>query len=317
MDSLPLRYRPLNMFASFLPSEVKLLKEPISIALVQSIKRQLIATSLSQQAMPQGGFAGGIATAYVHQGRGGTPILLLHGFDSSVLEFRSLVPLLAAHNETWAVDLLGFGFTERITGIPYSPPAIKTHLYHFWKTLINQPVMLVGASMGGAAAIDFTLTYPDAVKQLVLINSVGFSGDFPLGQFLFPPLDYLAVEFWRQRKLQALFLGSTFGNLEPSSIEAIRCSALHLEMPGWHEAMITFMKSGGYSNLVDKIAQIDKPTLILWSEADETLGIDDAVKFQRAIAHSQLIWLKNCGHVPQLEQPKITAEHLLAFQKTS
>lgn len=303
------------MFASFLPSEVKYLKEPNSIALAQSIERQPIFTPLSR-AIPQGGNACSIATAYVHQGKGGTPILLLHGFDSSVLEFRSLIPLLAAHKETWAVDLLGFGFTERITGIAYSPPAIKTHLYHFWN-LINQPVMLVGASMGGAAAIDFTLTYPDAVKQLVLINSVGFSGDFPLGRFLFPPLDYLAVEYWRQRKLQALFFGSTFGNLELGSIEAIRCSVLHLEMPGWHEAMITFMKSGGYSNLVDKIAQIDKPTLILWSEADKTLGIDDAVKFQRAIAHSQLIWLKNCGHVPQLEQPEITAEHLLAFQRNS
>ena len=166
--------------------------------------------------------------------------------------------------------------------------------------------------MGGATAIDFTLTYPDAVKQLVLINSVGYSGDFPVGRFLFPPLDYLAVEYWRQRKVQALFFGSTFGNLEPTTIEAIRCAVLHLEMPGWHEAMITFMKSGGYGDLADKIAQIDKPTLILWGEFDETLGVDDALKFQRAIAHSQLIWLRNCGHVPQLEQPQTTAEHLLA-----
>ena len=291
------------MFASFLPPEVKLLTEFTSIALAQSIKRQPIATPLSQQS---------IATSYVLQGKGGTPIVLLHGFDSSVLEFRRLIPLLAPNNETWAVDLLGFGFTERIAGISFSPLAIKTHLYHFWKTLIDQPVMLVGASMGGATAIDFTSAYPHAVKQLVLINSVGYTGDFPLGRFLFPPLDYLAVEYWRQRKVQALFFGGTFGNLEPTIIEAIRCAVLHLEMPGWHEAMITFMKSGGYSDLADKIAQIDKPTLILWGEFDETLGVDDALKFQRAIAHSQLIWLRNCGHVPQLEQPQTPAEHLLA-----
>ena len=291
------------MFASFLPPEVKLLTEFTSIALAQSIKRQPIATPLSQQS---------IATSYVLQGKGGTPIVLLHGFDSSVLEFRRLIPLLAPNNETWAVDLLGFGFTERIAGISFSPLAIKTHLYHFWKTLIDQPVMLVGASMGGATAIDFTSAYPHAVKQLVLINSVGYTGDFPLGRFLFPPLDYLAVEYWRQRKVQALFFGGTFGNLEPTIIEALRCAVLHLEMPGWHEAMITFMKSGGYSDLADKIAQIDKPTLILWGEFDETLGVDDALKFQRAIAHSQLIWLRNCGHVPQIEQPQTTAEHLLA-----
>jgi pimeloyl-ACP methyl ester carboxylesterase len=296
------------MFASFLPPQVELLQEPASIALAKSIKRQPIATQLSQQP---------IATSYVHQDRDGTPILLLHGFDSSILEFRHLLPLLAEHNQTWAVDLLGFGFTERIQQISYNPHTIKTHLYYFWKTLINQPVMLVGASMGGATAIDFTLTYPQAVKQLVLINSVGFSGDFPFGKFLFPPLDYLAVEYWRQRKLQALFFGSNFGYLESGAIEAIRCAALHLEMPGWDKAMISFTKSGGYSDLANKMSQINQPTLILWGEADDTLAKGDAVKFKNAIAHSRLIWLNNCGHVPQLEKPEIVAKHLLDFQKNS
>lgn len=293
------------MFPSFLPSSVKLLKEPASIALAKSIQCHPI-TQLSQQP---------IATSYVHQGKGEPPILLLHGFDSSVLEFRSLLPLLAAYNETWAVDLLGFGFTERLPSILYNPDTIKTHLYYFWKTLINQPFMLVGASMGGATAIDFTLTYPEAVKQLVLINSVGFSGDFPLGKLLFPPLDYLAVQYWRSRKLQTLFFGDNFGYLESGTIEAIRCASLHLEMPLWDEAMISFTKSGGYSDLATRMSQINQPTLILWGEADDTLDKGDAVKFQQAIAHSQLIWLNNCGHVPQLEQPEIVANHLLDFQK--
>ncbi|HCF28790.1 MAG TPA: 2-hydroxy-6-oxohepta-2,4-dienoate hydrolase [Cyanobacteria bacterium UBA11049] len=291
------------MFSSFLPASVNLLKEPASIALAKSIERQPIATPLSQQP---------IATSYVCQGKG-EPILLLHGFDSSILEFRSLLPLLATHNQTWAIDLLGFGFTERLQGISYNPEAIKTHLYYFWKTLINRPVMLVGASMGGATAIDFTLSYPEAVKQLVLINSVGFSGDFPLGKFLFPPLDRLAVEYWRQRKIQTLYLGETFGNLKTGDIEAIRCAILHLEMPNWDEAMMSFTKSGGYSELANKIHRINKPTLILWGEVDNTFDRGDAVKFNKAIARSQLIWLKNCGHVPQLEQPQTTASHILSF----
>lgn len=260
------------MFAPFLPPQVQLLRKSASIALAKSIKRQPIATPFqqgiaqrsAQRAIAQRSTQRVIATSYVQQGRGGTPILLLHGFDSSVLEFRHLLPLLAKHNQTWAVDLLGFGFTERLAGIEFNPSTIKTHLYYFWKTLINQPVFLVGTSMGGATAIDFTLTYPDAVKQIVLINSVGFSGDFPLGRFLFPPLDYWAVEYWRQRKLQALYFGDTFGNLEPATLEAIRCAVLHLEMPSWHEAMISFTKSGGYSDLTDKISLIDKQTLILW-----------------------------------------------------
>ena len=261
-------YILFKMFASFLPYAVNLLTENTSIVLAKSIKRSQILTPLSQNA---------IATSYVCQGTG-TPILLLHGFDSSVLEFRALLPLLAAHYETWAVDLLGFGFTQRLQEIDYNPSTIKTHLYSFWQTLINRPVVLVGTSMGGGTAIDFTVSYPHAVEKLVLINSVGFSGDFPLGKLLFPPLDYLAIEYWRQRKLQALSLGSKFGNLKPGEIEAIRCAVLHLEMANWQTAMISFTKSGGYGDLVGKIAQISTQTLILWGALDETLPKTDAAK---------------------------------------
>lgn len=121
------------------------------LAFVQSIERIALPTSLSQHP---------ILTIYIHKGKEGTPILLLHGFDSSILEFRLLLPLLATQNETWAVEKLGFGFTQRQKEITYSPSTIKIHLYDFWKILINRPIILVGASMGGATTIDFTFTYP-------------------------------------------------------------------------------------------------------------------------------------------------------------
>jgi pimeloyl-ACP methyl ester carboxylesterase len=44
------------------------------------------------------------------------------------------------------------------------------------------------------------------------------------------------------------------------------------------------------------------------------LGTGDADKFKNAIANSQLIWIENCGHVPHLEQPEITAKHILEFR---
>ncbi len=280
------------------------IKDSNTLNLLQNIKTIPITTPLNSQP---------ISTAYIHQGNNGTPILLLHGFESSLLEYRLLIPLLAAKNETWAVDLLGFGFTERLKNINYSPETIKTHLYHFWKTQIDRPVILVGASMGGATAIDFTLSYPNSVHQLVLINSVGYSGSFPQGRFLFPPFDYLAVEYWRQRKLQPLFF-SDFGNLTDSELTSLQCAALHLDMPHWHEATISFTKSGGYSDIAPRIKEISKPTLILWGEKDETLGTQDADKFHRDIVQSELIWLK-CGHTPQLEQPGEVAELVLRKSK--
>lgn len=292
------------MHESFSEINITKIKDFNVLNIFQNIKIIPITTPLNTQP---------ISTAYIHQGNSGIPILLLHGFESSLLEFRLLIPLLAAKNETWAVDLLGFGFTERLKNINYSPATIKTHLYHFWKTQINRPVILIGASMGGATAIDFTLTYPDCVHQLVLINSVGYSGSFPQGRFLFPPFDYLAVEYWKQRKLQPLFFAD-FGNLTDSELTSLQCAALHLDMPNWHEAIISFTKSGGYSEIAPRIKDISKPTLILWGEKDETLPIEDAYKFQRDIAQSRLIWLK-CGHTPQLEQAGVVAEEIFNLFK--
>ncbi len=293
------------MFANFLPAEVARLSEVTSIALAQQMTRQAIATPLS---------ADPISTAYIHQGSGGTPILLLHGFDSSVFEFRRLLPLLAVQQDTWAVDLLGFGFTDRPIGISFNPTSIKTHLHAFWKTLIDQPMILVGASMGGAAAIDFTLTYPEAVAKLVLIDSAGFAAGPAMSRFLVPPLGYLATEFLRQPKVRRQISLKAYADASFVTADAQLCAALHLQSSQWSQAMIAFTKSGGYNFLGDKISQINQPTLILWGDSDQILGTQDAERFRKAILTSRLVWVEHCGHVPHLEQPQITAACILVRQ---
>jgi pimeloyl-ACP methyl ester carboxylesterase len=282
------------------------LTESASIALAQSIQGEEIVTPLSNQP---------ITTAYVNQGTGGTPILLIHGFDSSVLEFRRLIPLLAAENATWAVDLCGFGFTNRLPHLAYSPVAIKTHLYDFWKTLINQPVILVGASMGGAAAIDFTLSFPAAVEKLVLIDSAGLQGGSPISKFIFPPLDYFATEFLRNRQVRDRISRAAYKNSALVTTDALMCGSLHLEMPNWRSALITFTKSGGYGAFTpQQLAQITQSTIILWGDSDQILGTKDAEKFTKLISQSELSWIPNCGHIPHLEQPEILSQHILNFK---
>jgi len=293
------------MSTNFLPSEIAQLTEETSIALAQSIKQIPITTPLSKQP---------VVTTYVRQGNGGTPILLLHGFDSSVFEFRRLIPLLAAKNETWTVDLLGFGFTERLAGISVSTTVIKTHFYYFWKTLIDEPVILVGASMGGAAAIDFTLSYPEAVKKLVLIDGAGYKAPPNMGRFMVPPLGNLATAFLRNPKVRQRISINAYHDPSFASLDAQLCAALHLKSQGWQQALIAFTKSGGYQSFGEKLSEIKQPTLILWGESDRILGTRDAHKFKEAIAHSRLIWIKDCGHVPHLEQPQVTAKHILEFK---
>jgi len=299
------------MEAHFLPVDANRLTEPTSIAIAQRIQRREILTSLSSTA---------IATAYVpwgpEQPAAQPPVMLLHGFDSSVFEFRRLQPLLATRYSTWNVDLLGFGFTDRPAAVPFTPTAIKTHLYDTWKTLIGQPMVLVGASMGGAAAIDFALTYPEAVHQLVLIDGAGFAKGPDISRFMVPPLGYLAAEFLRRPGVRRKVSLQAYHDPSFVTADAELCASLHLQLPRWREAMIAFTKSGGYNFLADRIQDIAVATLILWGDRDRILGTADATKFQAAIPNSQLVWIPDCGHVPHLEKPQATAIALQTFIDT-
>jgi pimeloyl-ACP methyl ester carboxylesterase len=291
------------MLGDFLPSIVQSLSEPSSIQLAQRIQRKALKTSL--QADP-------LSIAYTCQGESNPPIVLLHGFDSSQLEFRFLCPQLAPCQQTWTIDLLGFGFSLSPTQVSVNPLSIRTALYRFWEVAISRPMLLVGASMGGAVAIDFTLTYPNIVEKLVLIDSTGYTNTPAFVQFLVPPLDRLGVAYLRWRKLLAIQL-SQLSDADASWLDLLHCATLHQEMPGWQKSMLEFNKSGGYNFLPGRIAEINQPTLILWGEQDQVLGIEDARKFAETILNSQLVWIANSGHAPHIEQPQVTAQQILSF----
>lgn len=299
------------MFPTFLPPTVVQLTEETSRQIAIALQQKAIATPLCPEA---------IQTTYVQQGTGSLPVLLLHGFDSSVFEFRRLLPELALSFETWAVDLLGFGFTERPAQINFSPATLKTHLYSVWKTLIGRPMVLVGASMGGAAAIDFALTYPDAVDRLVLLDSAGFAKAPPSGRWLLP-ITYAGTEVLRNAWVRGRISKSAYHDSTWASADAACCAALHLSCPGWRRALVSFAQSGGYNFLASRIAELSMKTLILWGRSDQILGTEDAYKFEDAlraidadgIPQGTLIWLDQCGHVPHLEKPQQTAGLIRTF----
>jgi pimeloyl-ACP methyl ester carboxylesterase len=293
------------MLATSFPLALEGLTESASIELASSIQCVSVQTPLRSEV---------IATAYVHQGQGQPPILLLHGFDSSVLEFRRLLPLLAEQTQAWAVDLLGFGFTERPDNLEISTAAIRQHLYYFWEAVIRQPVILVGASMGGAAAIDFALAFPKAVEKLVLIDSAGYRSGPALGKALIQPLGYWATEkFLRKPSVRQKISEKAYFDPAFASPDAQRCAALHLDCPNWSKALISFTRSGGYRSVRSHLSQLQISILILWGTADRILGTKDAECFHKAIPQSKLIWIPDCGHVPHLEKPDAIAAAILEF----
>ena len=104
----------------------------------------------------------------------GSPIILLHGFDSSLLEFRRIYPSLKENFQVIVPDLLGFGFTPRYAVNQYTPSKIISHLVDIIKALkINKKIKIVGASMGGSAAIQLANQIPDCIDKIILLSPYG------------------------------------------------------------------------------------------------------------------------------------------------
>ncbi|MGB0564055.1 MAG: alpha/beta fold hydrolase [Spirulinaceae cyanobacterium] len=287
-----------------LPAAAQALTEPESVAIAAQIQTVPLRTPLD---------ADPIHTAYVHQPGEQPPILLVHGFDSSLLEYRRLIPKLAPHHEVWAMDLLGFGFTERRQALPYNPDAIKTHLYQFWQTQIQQPVVLLGASMGGAAAIDFSLTYPEAVSQLILIDSAGIPQRPWTWRLMFPPLDRWATEFLRSPRVREQISRKAYADAKWVTDDANCCASLHLADPLWSWSLMQFTKSGGYGSFAAQLPELSQRTLLLWGEQDQILGTKDTAKFTQLLPNHELVWIPQAGHVPHLEQSAQVAQEILQF----
>ena len=149
--------------------------------------------------------------------------------------------------------------------------------------------------------------------DVVLIDSAGWSGGFPLSQLITEPIGRGATAFLRNLKVRQNISLKAYQDRSLASADALQCAALHLDQPGWQQSLISFTQSGGYRSLKSRLTEIQQPTLILWGEQDRILGIRDAQRFHQAIRQSRLVWIAKCGHVPHLEQPQITAAHILEF----
>lgn len=295
-------------FPPFLPKEVKALEEEAAHTLAARIQRLPVKTSLSPDP---------IMTACVVPSNAGAspqPILLLHSFDGSLLEWRRIYPLLeAGRAEAWAVDSLGWGFSDTSSKISsFSAEAKREHLHEFWREHIRRPAVVVGPSLGGAAAIDFAISHPEAVAKLVLIDAQGFAEGVGNVSALPRMLAYLGVAVLRSVWLRSWAVRLAFKDPLLANSDAMRVGRLHCLMPGWADAMVSFMLSGGY-NVAARIPQIRQKTLVIWGEDDQILDKSFATKFQEALPSLRLELIQDCGHIPHVEKPHAVAELLMAF----
>jgi pimeloyl-ACP methyl ester carboxylesterase len=245
-----------------------------------------------------------------------TPLVLLHGFDSSALEFRRLFPLLeAASVPAFAVELIGSGFTGLQEAKSATPTTRREHLRSFLEQHVgSRPVDLLGASLGGTAALDFALNYAHLVNSLVLVDAQGFVEGTPQ---LPGPLADVGVSVLRAVWLRSLANALAYADkLRFATEDAIRVGRLHTHLPDWSRSTRTFMDSGGYT-VRARIPQVRALTMVVWGADDEIIEPAVALQFAEELpnCHS-VVYLPACGHVPHLERPQALLDAVLRFRSS-
>jgi pimeloyl-ACP methyl ester carboxylesterase len=239
----------------------------------------------------------------------GPPVLLLHGFDSSFLEFRRLAPLLASKHRLLIPDLFGFGFTPRPPEARYTPAAVLGHLEALLAALAERegleaggPLGLIGASMGGAVAVELARRLPERIDRLLLLAPAGLTGrPMPLP----PLLDGLGVRFLALPGVRRGLCRSAFADPEAGVGEAeLEIASLHLRAPGWAESLRRFARSGGFAGCGDPLPP--QPLQVLWGADDRILRPPQKRAAQELLG-DRLRELEACGHLPHIDRPEEVA----------
>jgi pimeloyl-ACP methyl ester carboxylesterase len=232
-------------------------------------------------------------------------VLLLHGFDSSFLEFRRLAPLLASGVQLFIPDLYGFGFCPRPTGGEYSPSGVLRHLEVLAREIGSRnpaPLGLIGASMGGSVAVELARRLPDQVNRLLLLAPAGLTGrPMPLP----PLLDGLGVRFLALPGVRRGLCRTAFADPDTSVGDAeLEIASLHLQSPGWAEALRRFARSGGFAGGGAPLP--NQPIKVLWGVNDRILRAPQK-RAALALLGERVRELDACGHLPHLDQTATVA----------
>lgn len=247
-------------------------------------------------------------------------LILIHGYSSHTYTWRNVAPRFAeAGFHVVAVDLVGFGYSQKPYWFDYSITAQARIIERFMNRLNIGKATIIGSSYGGTVGMTVALDYPERVEKLVVIGSpcndepkkkiVARIAQFPIVGEVITPFLADSKTFGKMRSLN---------NVAPEN-EAIiteeRVDALYYPMKAadGHNSALKTLRNW-YADRVEHDAHlINQPTLLIWGEQDIVIPIENGFKLQQLILNSRLMVFPTCGHLPHEELPDKFMELVLGF----
>lgn len=275
------------------------------------------------------------------QGTRSTPLMLLHGFGASIGHWRNNLPELAQHHTVYALDLLGFGASAKVTA-PYSVEFWVEQVYDFWRSFIRQPVILVGNSIGSLICLTCAAAHPDMVAGLVMLNlpdsSVLETPPWLKGTLsvLSPiakpaiglvkgiftaPLIFNSI-FWlvRQPRLLRLWARQAYATSTPLTEELLEIFSTPAYERGAVRALRSMVNSKSKSTISyaarDVLPTLQIPMLLLWGLKDVMVPPKLARLFLKYNPNLKLVEIENAGHCLHDECPDRVNCEILTWLET-
>ncbi len=251
------------------------------------------------------------------------PVLLLHGIGRSLEDWALQYERLSESHRVIALDVPGFGFSDRPTG-PATLPAFALGVAGALDALgETRPLHVVGNSLGGAIALQLLALQPERVASLVLVNSAGFGSEVTLllRMLAMPVIGPLSTR--RTTHASARLLERTI-YADPSLATSARID--HAVAIGrqphagavMRETAVELATGRGVRpewrrQLSAASAQHRRPTLIMWGDRDRVLPAHHLDEARRVFPHAETHLLPGIGHMPQIECPQRFAELVTGF----
>lgn len=253
---------------------------------------------------------------YRDQGEG-EPIVLLHGAFSSLHTFNDWSKILQNNYRVISLDLMGFGLTGPNKTGDYTIGNHIRVLKRFFNILGLKKVHLVGSSLGGWLAWEFTYRYPQRINKLVLVDSAGFLDKenmplpFKLAQ---SPLAGRVLKYIVRKSILEQFVKQVYYDISKINTKLVDRYFDLFTREGNSQALVDLVNAPFQEN-IDFLSKIEHPTLIMWGREDAWIGAINAYLFDKMLPNSELIIYEEVGHLPMEEIPLRSGVDLMAFLK--
>jgi pimeloyl-ACP methyl ester carboxylesterase len=245
----------------------------------------------------------------------GIPLIFIHGIGagSSSFMWRKNFDDLASDFPVYALDLLGFGLSDKPASAPYSADLYVDLISDFIREVAGYPCNIVASSLGAAYAVRVADEHPELVNSMVLNGPSGSDTNRRPGM--------AGAAFYGL--LQSPVLGTSFYNVMASerSIRDYARDNLFYDhrrvtdrvvtnlyatshQPGAQHAIAAFLS--GYLNTDTRspFSRLTQPTVLVWGKQDLTTPIQQGAALLEVNPHARLVVFDYCRMMPEQEHPE-------------